>query len=407
METGADVMSKTSEEKTLFEKAMRTTEDPGNFEGPVFPYWGKQPEPGHISVLHARQIRAQAKVMACVEAGDEDIDLSAMDLQQIRAPTLRPLRFNTKQPARRGKGSGYQPLTPSLRLYLSNNVLDDVPSEIYHLTNTEVLSLRNNRIKEILPPIGRLSSLQELNIGSNQLRWLPWELLTLLEASLEKCMIHPNPLLRPIPSWWITDIQPRSCDKPWQATCTRPAFLDINGRDSRIGWPPAPSQAEEYWPKFTGNTDFIGPDAEERNKTPSLFELALRACYKSPQLSSMPFLLPSDVPDLTLTVKKTWKIKEAGGQVCSVCGSNYIVPRTEWIEWWYCSPRNELLQSQLSKGQGLVPFLRRGCSWQCWVDGKNPRGWSGPARRDEMDESPPATSVSSEESLPQFTAFGN
>lgn len=68
-----------------------------------------------------------------------------MNLQQIRKPTLRPLRDYVRHI------DDYQRLTPALRLYLSNNALEEVPGEVFNLTNLEVLSLRNNNIARILP----------------------------------------------------------------------------------------------------------------------------------------------------------------------------------------------------------------------------------------------------------------
>ena len=111
-------------------------------------------------------------------------------MQQIRTPTLRPLRYHTKIVPKQGSETDdYQSLTPALRLYLSNNLLEEVPGEVFHLKNLQVLSLRSNNLTEILPSIGELSNLKELNLGSNQFNWLPWELLGLLPANLRQCMI--------------------------------------------------------------------------------------------------------------------------------------------------------------------------------------------------------------------------
>ena len=55
-------------------KAMQTTEDAGDFEGLLFPYWQKQPE--NLQEFHALQREAQKKVITCVETGDETVDLS-------------------------------------------------------------------------------------------------------------------------------------------------------------------------------------------------------------------------------------------------------------------------------------------------------------------------------------------
>jgi len=78
-------------------------------------------------------------------------DIRTMNLQQIRAPTLKPLRDYVRQASQQGEIEDYQQLTPALRLYLSNNMLEEVPGEVYQLENLEVLSLRNNCLTEISP----------------------------------------------------------------------------------------------------------------------------------------------------------------------------------------------------------------------------------------------------------------
>ena len=326
------------------------------------------------------------KLIQMVQADPES---RTMYMQQIRTPTLRPLRYHTKIVPKQGSETGhYQSLTPALRLYLSNNLLEEVPGEVFHLKNLQVLSLRSNNLTEILPSIGELSNLQELNLGSNQLNWLPWELLGLLHANLQKCMIYPNPLIRPVPSIWnpapsrkFDPHEPRQ-HEPRQVASTQIAFLDITGASIRY-WPPAPSSLPEHWPEPQADDEFLGPPPEERTKTPSLLELALRACKQSSQLSQFPFLIPDDYPrHLTQLLQRTWKLKEAGGKTCSVCGNEYIIPRTEWIEWWYCIPEQGLRGSQISWSQAMsrtpVPLLRRGCSWACWEENASPliRGWS-------------------------------
>ena len=75
--------SKTLEEKlqqALVNRALRMTEDPGGFEGPVFPYWQKQP--GHLMGFHLVQEQAQKKVALCVEQGGEVVDLSYVAYSQ-------------------------------------------------------------------------------------------------------------------------------------------------------------------------------------------------------------------------------------------------------------------------------------------------------------------------------------
>ena len=307
----------------------------------------------------------------------------SLHLQQIRGQTLRPLHYLIRETHAGGRVEYYEELIPSIHLFLSNNELDDVPGELFKLENLTVLSLRSNNLTEISSSIGKLTKLQELNVGSNQLSWLPWELLQLTKTSLTRWTLLPNPFIRPAPSTWEYNkrVSMPDSDHAYHVASTHCAFLDITGASSRR-WRPAPSSMTEHWPEPARIHDFLGPPAEERTRVPSLLELVLRKCYNSPQLSQLPFLLPEDVSVAYLIrlLKQTFYIKEAGGRKCSVCGREYIVPRTEWVEWWclvppHSSGRNE---SALDESGGPIPFLRRGCSWACWVQEPDTliKGWS-------------------------------
>ena len=61
-------------QQALVNRALQLTEDPGGFEGPVFPYW--QTQPRHLLGFHLVQKQAQEKVALCVEEGEEVVDLS-------------------------------------------------------------------------------------------------------------------------------------------------------------------------------------------------------------------------------------------------------------------------------------------------------------------------------------------
>ena len=53
-------------------------------------------------------------------------------------------------------------------------------------------------------------------IMHNQLNWLPWELLGLLHANLQKCMIYLNPFVRPLPSTWNHELALCACKESQQ-----------------------------------------------------------------------------------------------------------------------------------------------------------------------------------------------
>ena len=91
--------TQTLEEKlqqALVNRALQLTEDPGGFEGPVFPYWQKQP--AHLMGFHLVQERAQEKVVLCVEDGVEIVDLSYVSPKNVLLSMLGP-KLQSKLPA--------------------------------------------------------------------------------------------------------------------------------------------------------------------------------------------------------------------------------------------------------------------------------------------------------------------
>ena len=198
--------------------------------------------------------------------------------------------------------------------------------------------------------------------------------------------LHPNPLMEPVSSIHRAAISEEQ-RVLWRSSltqavaATKVAYLDISGAACR-GSPPAPSSVIEYSPTRADSETkrFTGPWCEEGlNHVPSLFEVALRGCSKSLMFEQLPYCLPADSPPRPLQLLKYARdVKEAGGNECSLCGQNYIIPRTEWMEWWI-SPWDIF-------GRPL-PFLRRGCSWKCtpnlddvdeaWRD----CGWISPTER--------------------------
>ena len=82
--------TQTLEEKlqqALVNKALQVTDDPGGFEGPVFPYWQKQP--GHLMGFHLIQKQAQRKIASCVDQGGEVIDLSYVAVSVYKSLSRR------------------------------------------------------------------------------------------------------------------------------------------------------------------------------------------------------------------------------------------------------------------------------------------------------------------------------
>ncbi|KAF9640668.1 hypothetical protein BFW01_g12474 [Lasiodiplodia theobromae] len=99
------------------------------------------------------------------------------------------------------------------------------------------------------------------------------------------------------------------------------------------------------------------------SRVPSLFELSLRSAARAvPNAELLRDLLPVDTPDPVLrALDDAVKVQQNGGQQCSVCKKEYILPRAEWIEYWHYVPDSLVC----SGDDAFLPFLRKACSLGC------------------------------------------
>lgn len=309
---------------------------------------------------------------------------------------------------------------PSLQLFLFNNRLTRVPGAIFDLNHLTVLSLRGNQLTELPPSIRKLTNLRELNLSQNLLRYLPMELLELLydqNCSLETLQLHPNPWYQPKPAetgphsglLWLKTRPPIRDPKhsgnrwlkkslgaealhrnvnlyaffrartPVEVTYTvgaGPSNFHIGHGETYL--PTEDWDSEPQWP-----TDLSRPLSK---RVPSLMELSLQACLRSPYLTKLSGLLdPQSHRHLFGRLEKAQEWLETGGVTCTVCQQPMINPTAQWLEWWqiYESKKIDLVTSasnslvaRLSshpaarslsgnKDEKMIPFIRRACSWKC------------------------------------------
>lgn len=300
-----------------------------------------------------------------------------MHLSSLSDSTLRPLHSLIKLPPAHDTApdpTAYTPLTPKLQLFLYNNQLQSLPTELWNLENLTVLSLRGNNLKVLPAGIGNLRNLEELNLAGNQLRYLPGELLDLLapKGRLTRLTALPNPFYEYIP--WTPAMR--------QALKARSDFSVFGyQKDLSVGEKPmgftASSAVARF--KFDGTWDpqsaippsatldegpqpSRSPASHRRTPVPSLFELCLRACShytRSQLLPLLPHDLPPSITHALDTITSIQRDEARHCRRCAVCGKDYVLPRAEWIEYWHADA------SEAINDDHFYPFLKRGCSETC------------------------------------------
>ncbi|KAK3330586.1 hypothetical protein B0H66DRAFT_68593 [Apodospora peruviana] len=359
--------------------------------------------------LSLEEVEAQRIIQSCVDTGKEEVDLSDLRLQSIANGILEPLSELTPIPTI-AKDVAFEQKDPSIKLFLGNNSLRQFPLAILGIEYLTVLSLRANCLTEIPPAIALLKNLQTLNVAQNSLRFLPAELLDLMKKGGPLCsfQFHPNPFYQPQElsycRWGAADYEERTfspnseveVESIWTGiTTTLQARTPVQFSDSArricsdFCFPPENTPVreqlvqEDFWevavPKDAASRSLTqGPDpVMSRRGPPSLFEVALRAAMRAPELDELSSLLVDEgiPPHLPAAVDRAVQIHRMGGQTCCVCQRRMLSPVTEWIEFREVQrtsvklierggTRTEVEQST-RMAANWVPFVRRGCSWNC------------------------------------------
>jgi hypothetical protein len=336
------------------------------------------------------------------------------------------------------QGLSYHPLRPKLKLFLSSNMLRRVPGEIFNLDNVTVLSLRSNLLVELPSAIGKLRRLVELNIANNNLHFLPYEILQIFSepSKLHSLTWHPNPFYEPD----IPEATPYKGGEPYPPDL-RDGVLSQTGRPGAVssGLPESsPKWNVKYkfrsevrfmhidgtlakGPSFPrdqslfsasghqhnplsysygfGRTNVIKPAASgdmpepprvssflkggRVSKAPSLLEVALQAWSQSSGLPNFNDWLGDEPPERLARIledAKVLKEMEADSRKCTICQRQFVIPRTEWLEWWQISKAQKnrqsasaasplrLMGNRRDQVESMVPLIRRGCSWRCLPD---------------------------------------
>ncbi|KAJ5748839.1 uncharacterized protein N7511_010535, partial [Penicillium nucicola] len=320
---------------------------------------------------------AREVVNDCLDKGQDSIDLGDFHLKTIPSGLLRPLQHLTKLPSVREapvSENVFTSLQPFLRIFLPNNSLSTLHNDLFELSNLKVLSLRNNKLTELPSTIRRLTALQVLNLSVNRLTYLPWELLKLMqEGELKHLTVRPNSFL-PIEEAQIAEWHHSAKNKRTEETDEEYLSSQL-----KFNYDESSTSSEPLWNSIhvaTGPTTFLnmegnplmGSTIRHSNVAPSLREISLRAVSQLPYLEQATDEELAEYPALLVPLlRQAREVRAAGGQPCSICEREFVIPRAEWLEWWDITPCENGMKLPRHSGEKLrpLPFRRLGCSLSC------------------------------------------
>ncbi|KAI1130021.1 hypothetical protein F5Y10DRAFT_138993 [Nemania abortiva] len=365
--------------------------------------------PRPVPSVTPEELVVGTRIDAAIENGDPNIDLSSLGVTSIPDGPISRLAELALIPSV-DKDVPFEQTNPKLGLYLYNNRLTYAPGALFNLEHLTYLSLRNNQISELPPSIRKLRNLRTLNVSLNRLRYLPGELLSLFEfpSALSVVQIFPNPFYRPallrgsvpndIPSEWAGGVPPPDewnvvlrARSPVQYSDSRGSILSrfrlpCEKSDGHIQ--SGESAAQQLVFLQTEDVDVLPvPHLEGRasgvpsntGRVMSLFELASKSASRAAQTWDLASYLSPDAPSSVLQSINRIAAQGAlngnlGTLPCSICGREMITPLTQWLEWWEISlrtssskrsPAGSLIPLGLGVNEDVIPFLKRGCSWNC------------------------------------------
>lgn len=144
-------------------------------------------------------------------------------------------------------------------------------------------------------------------------------------------------------------------NRPIYVASSKTTFLDFDGSKLRTPMSSFSSQPSED--DYTASLTPTSLPVKSVSAAPSLFELSARSCARSPYINQLSSLLPDDAsPPVTRALERVTESKEVGLEACSVCRKSYVIPRAQWVEYWFDGH---------GSGEQFLPFMRSACSWKC------------------------------------------
>ena len=182
---------------------------------------------------------------------------------------------------------------------------------------------------------------------------VPWTMRHELELRLKLGRVRHNIHLTQLSD---EGTEVKLCDEQLIYLASSPVrFFDVNGSHTRTTDVPKTSKTDYF---AVEDPLASAPPSAATSKASSLLELAFRSAQAS---SALNLLIDDLPPTLEHWVRQATQAIEYGNEPCHVCSKHYVIPRAEWVEYWFIGYPS---QEQLTHDT-VFPFMRRVCSWQC------------------------------------------
>ncbi|UNI13656.1 hypothetical protein JDV02_000379 [Purpureocillium takamizusanense] len=346
------------------------------------------------------ELAVRDRIRTCLDGGIEQLDFWRLGLEELSSETLSPLGSFECIPVV-AKDVAFEQKDPELEMYLAMNRLRTLPGALFDLTHLTILSLRGNKLTELPPAICKLRNLRELNVSQNRLRHLPAELVDLLgpDSKLRTLVLHPNSFYEPEEPFSRSSDTTQALEHHSQREGhSMPHFASTHrGRsplqvcdsrgevlsgfrlpfDENVRMIAVDAGTHDDLPASSQGAAAARRDSSRPSVVPTLVEAALLSCSRSSQLADLEFYIPDGLPWLRQLLRRATLQREAGGLGCSRCRRPLVVPRLEWLEWrdlgTYEPAAEGAGQGQrltvrplsMAEHERAVPFIHRGCSWEC------------------------------------------
>ncbi|KAG6001915.1 hypothetical protein E4U43_001213 [Claviceps pusilla] len=371
----------------------------------VRPKWPQLDQRPPAPTLSRAELLAREKIQVCLEQGDETVDFWSMGLGELSHETLSPLANFSCIPMVT-KDVAFEQKEPELKMYLAMNRLRLIPGALFELQHLTILSLRGNKLSEIPPAIAKLSNLKQLNVSQNRLRSLPAELMRLFDLGLRDLVLHPNPFFEPESSLSFERALDENDDR-LKSTVERLVSRFLGRSPLQVSDSMGQVLSAFKFPSYSesnkvavadgggggGGDDDDDDDDDDNNnnnnsvdvghvvpmpsRVPSLVELAVRSCYSTNELPQLSHYIPDGLSHIRGLLERAVRQKEMGGISCTKCQKLVVVPAMEWVEWRDIHTVDKTSSGRIVRALSVadderaIPFLHRGCSWQCGPAGKS------------------------------------